>query len=272
MANTLVVTIQNICLYVLGDNAAEGWLIDDHRHEPKLVLDNGSMTVPKQHAGRKQMHLGGCVVAFGSDDKLFGAGPSRLAGEHAPRLANMRQIAPGSTLAPGWTMAPRNGDWGFLPSGMVTRVILDGGLITPVRDPDPRRAAAEDREWTIGKVRQQLVSRCEFSHEAGSTAFARVFNPDFGTQVDIPLKLVNGQFSVTLGAHEKSKDPALSFSQGVTFITEFEAFEKPVQVKGSARLPVPFTYWPEYLQQTDPAGGPCPDGVYDDRTDEDNKN
>ena len=61
------------------------------------------------------------------------------------------------------------------------------------------------------------------------------------------------------------KDPALGFNQGVTFITEFEAFEKPVQVRGSAHLPTPFTYWPEYLQQTDPAGGPCPDGLYDDR-------
>ena len=78
MANTLVVTIKNICLYVLGNGAAEGWLIDDHRHEPKLVLDDGTMTIPKQHAGRKQMHLGGCVVAFGTDDKLFGAAPSRL--------------------------------------------------------------------------------------------------------------------------------------------------------------------------------------------------
>ena len=270
MANTLVVTIKNICLYVLGNDAAEGWLIDDHRHEPKLVLDSGSMTVPKPHAGRKQMHLGGCVVAFGSDDKLFGASPSRLAGEHAARLANLRQIAPGAALAPGWGMAPRSGDWGFLPDGMVTRLILDGGLISPMRDPDPRRAAAEDREWTIGKVRQQLVSRCQFTHEAGSSAFVRVFHPNFGTYVDIPLKLADGKFSVTLGAHEKGKDPALDFSQGVTFITEFEAFEKPVQVKGSARLPIPFTYWPEYMHQTDPAGGPCPDGVYDERESNDN--
>jgi len=270
MANTLVVTIKNICLYVLGNDAAEGWLIDDHRHEPKLVLDSGSMTIPKPHAGRKQMHLGGCVVAFGSDDKLFGGGPSRLAGEHAARLANLRQIAPGAALAPGWGMAPRNGEWGFLPDGMVTRVILDGGLITPMRDPDPRRAAAEDREWTIGRVRQQLVSRCQFTHEAGSTAFVRVFHQNGGTPIDIPLKLADGKFSVTLGAHEKGKDPALGFNQGVTFITEFEAFEKTVQLKGSARLPVPFTYWPEYLQQTDPAGGPCPDGVYDERESNDN--
>lgn len=265
MANTLVVTIKNICLYVLGKDAAEGWLIDDHRHDPRLVLDPGSMTVPKQHAGRKQMHLGGCVVAFGTDDKLFGAGESRLAGEHATRLANLRQIAPGASLASGWAMAARGGEWGFLPDGMVTRVILDGGLITPMRDPDPRRAAAEDREWTIGKVRQQLVSRCQFSREAGSTAFVRVFNQNVGTHVDIPLKLSDGKFSVTLGAHEKGADPALGFNRGVTFITEFEAFEKPVQVKGSGRLPTPFTYWPEYLQQTDPAGGPCPDGLYDER-------
>jgi len=266
MANTLVVTIKNICLYVLGDGAAEGWLMDDHRHEPKLWLDSQSISVPTAHAGRRQMDLGGCVVAFGSGGKLFDAGPSRLAGEHAARLANLRQIAPGSSLTPGWALAPRGGDWGFLPPGMVTRVILDGGLITPVRDPDPRRAAAEDREWTIGKVRQQLVSRCEFSHEVESDAFVRVFHPNFGTHMDIPLKLVDGKFSVTLGAHEKGKDPALGYKQGVTFITEFEAFEKPVQVKGSARLPTPFTYWPEYLQQTDPAGGPCPDGVYDERT------
>jgi hypothetical protein len=83
--------------------------------------------------------------------------------------------------------------------------------------------------------------------------------------VDIALILADGRFSVTLGAHVKGKDPALDFSQGVTFITEFEAFEKPVQVKGSARLPIPFTYWPEYMHQTDPAGGPCPDGLYDER-------
>jgi len=267
MANTVVVTITNICLYVLRDDAAEGWLMDDHRHEPKLVLDPGTMEVPKQHTGRPHMDISGCVVAFGSEGKLFGAGPSRLAGEHSLRLANLRQIAPGASLAPGWAVAPRNGDWPFPPPGMVTRVILDGGLITPMRDPDPRRAAAEDREWTIGKVRQQLVSRCEFSHEAGSAAFARVFNPTFGTHIDIPLKLRDGRYSVTLGAHEKGKDPALRFSQGVTFITEFEAFDKPVRVKGSTQLPTPFTYWPEYLQQTDPAGGPCPDGLYDDRDD-----
>ena len=210
------------------------------------------------------MNIGGCVVAFGTDGTLFGAGSSRLDGAHQARLANLRQIAPGASLAPGWARAPRDGGWGFLPDGMVTRVFLDGGLITPMRDPDPRRAAAEDREWTIGKVRQQLVSRCQFSHEAGSTAFVRVFHQNVGTHVDIPLTLSNGKFSVTLGAHEKSNDAALGFNQGVTFISEFEAFEKPVRLKGSARLPTPFTYWPEYLQQTDPAGGPCPDGLYDE--------
>ena len=265
MANTLVVTIKNICLYVLRDNAAEGWLMDDHRHEPKLVLDSATMKVPKTHDGRPHMALGGCVVAFGSDGRLFDEAPSRLAGEHSARLANLRQIAPGATLAPGWDFAQR-GAVGFLPSGMVTRVLLDGGLITPLRDPDARRAAAEDRQWTIGKVRQQLVSRCEFTHEVGASAFVRVIHPDFGAHVDIPLTAVDGRFVVTLGAHEKGKDPALGYNQGVTFITEFEAFDKPVQVKGGAHLPTPFTYWPEYLQQTDPAGGPCPDGLYDERT------
>ena len=270
MANTLVVTIKNICLYVLRDDAAEGWLMDDHRHLPKLELDPGTMQVPKPHTGRSHMDLGGCVVAFGSDGKLFDGGPSRLAGEHMARLADLRQIAPGASLAPHWGLSPRNKNWDFLPAGMVTRLILDGGFITPVRDPDARRAAAEDREWTIGKVRQQLVSRCEFTHPAGDTAFARIFNPTFGTQIDIPLTLANGRFSVSLGAHEKGKDAALSVSEGVTFITEFEAFDKPVKVKGSARLPIPFTFWPDYLQQTDPAGGPCPDGLFDERTSDEN--
>jgi hypothetical protein len=70
----------------------------------------------------------------------------------------------------------------------------------------------------------------------------RVFHQNVGTHVDIPLKLSDGKFSVTLGAHEKGQDAALGFNQGVTFITEFEAFEKTVQLKGSGRLPVPFTY------------------------------
>ena len=265
MANTLVVTIKNICLYVLRDETAEGWLMDDQRHEPRLVLDPASMNVPKAHSGRPRMDLTGCVVAFGSDGKVFDQAASRLAGPHAARLANLRQIAPGCSLTPGWAMAPRTGEYGFLPPGMVTRVLLDGGMITPVRDPDPRRAAAEDREWTIGKVRQPLVSQCQFTHEAGREAFVRVYNPNFGSSIDIPLHLTNGKFSVTLGAHEKGTDPALGFNQGVTFISEFEAFDKPVRMKGSAQLPIPFTYWPEYLQQTDPAGGPCPDGLYDER-------
>ena len=264
MANTLVVTIKNICLYVLRADAAEGWLMDDTRHEPRLVLDPGAMEIPPGHAGRPRMDLGGCTVAFGSDGKLFEKGVSRVAGPAAARLANLRQIAPGASLAPGWEMASRGGNYGFLPPGMVTRVILDGGLITPVRDPDPRRASAEDREWTIGRVRQQLVSQCQFTHETGASAFVRVFNPSFGQPVDIPLKLVDGKFSVTLGAHEKGKEPALGYHKGVTFITEFEAFDKPVRVKGSGQLPTPFTFWPEYLQQTDPAGGPCPDGLWEE--------
>jgi hypothetical protein len=248
---TLSISIQNICIFVLGNTGAEAWIVGDPHHKPSMKI------------GSTQISLDGRVVSFGSGNPTTGglelpAEQSELGGSFIDLLADLSQIAPGVRPKKGWQLGDRT-----LPSGMVTRVVLNGGIIAPVE----QNTVGGAKTWSIGpKIQQRLTSLSVFSRSVDDTPFVRIVDPTSPAKpTDIPLVPdAGGVCSVQLGAQDITGQATLEPSHGVVFVTEFLPLVQALAVSAGA-LPAPYTYWPEYPQETDPSGGPCPQAMLDTR-------
>ncbi len=256
----LSVNVENMCIFVLTDHDAEVWFIADSYHKPSLDLKRSK--IEHNLGGAPSLDLTGAIVMFGTynadtqSGTPFPPAPSNLAGYYVDRLADLQQIFPGTLLERDWTPGER----GRLAPNMAARVFLSGGRLTPKE----LRTTGGSKSWQIGsKIAQHLVNETEFERPDNPRDLCIIIEGlAGGTRTFRLIPDANGKCTVFLGAYNTAGAATLEEKHGVVFVTEFDAVDKCLDI-GSSKMSLPFTYWPDYNRQTDPAGGPCPECVLD---------
>jgi hypothetical protein len=261
MADKLTVNYFNMCLFVLTDFGAEAWFIEDEHHRPILDFRQSQIDVPADVLEQfpEGFELTGWRVFFTDGDSELDDEPTALGGFHISHLAHMAQVAPGAKLEAGWD--PYNNS---VPPGMTSRIRMNGGTLSP-RPLDTKGGA---KIWRIGEnLTQRLTHDTGWERLGIKTPVIHLVEMNGTGTHSWPLRRNDsGDFFVSIVSKERDEPKVLDHLHGVVFIEEFDAFDKPVKLEGSAELPVPHTFWPDYTDETDPNGGPCPHGVIDRRT------
>lgn len=250
---SLIVTFENVCAFVLSDMDTEAWFVRDSRHAP--ILNLGSA----EGSSGAEVDLAGCIVTFGDAQGPFPPRPGTLGGHHIERLIDLEQVAPGASLASGWTPGSHH-----LPDGMSARVFVSGCLLVP----QELKTSGGSRDWRIGgKVVQRLSNETVCSRTVQAPPVLRITRLD-GTTEETQLSAdAKGNFPVRIASKDIDGQSDLLDLHGVVFVTEFKVMDAFLRVNGSPTgLPVPHAYWPDFDRQTDPLGGPCPECLLDLRT------
>jgi hypothetical protein len=255
MAN-LIVNFKNMCVFAQGENRTEAWFPENAFHEPFLVVDGLAIPDGLKHEiqdltspPRKGLPLKGRILSFLDGGTPLPNGATELVGQHTDVLPHLDKLLP-EDLALDSSL---NGMSEIgLPDLLFSKVVIRGGTLKPL----PLNSPGGLKTWQMS----DLVST-RFSQDAiysvpvtSATVTLRISPVAAGTPIDVTIPQVSTDFPVSVSSENLDQTTMMETKQGVVFLTEFNLFQPLV---ADQKLRAPFTFWPNFAQETDPNGGPC---------------